>query len=53
MKLYSDEYIDKIVEIIVTECDDETLDRIRDRFKELDEAGGASLCHTRVCHLAV
>ncbi len=38
MKRYSDEYIDKIMDVIVMECDDETLDRIRDRLKEMDDA---------------
>ena len=39
MKLYSDKTIDKIMEIIVMECDDETQDRIRDRLKEMDMVG--------------
>ena len=38
MKLYSAKTIDKIMEIIVQECDEDTKARIKARFKEMDEA---------------
>ena len=36
MKLYSEDYIDRIMDAIVMECDDETIDRIKARFEEMD-----------------
>ena len=47
MKLYSEKTVDKIIEIIAEECDDETQDRIRDRLEKMDEAGGRDMTGPR------
>ena len=36
MKLYSDKTIEKIMEILVQECDEDTKARLKVRFKEMD-----------------